>query len=108
MMPRALATLTMLLLNPLSCQAMAVASEAGAPFWPAMEPICVASRRPPPATVVGRAAAAAAVVVVVAGTTADGVPAGMRRRVPAMTKESGRRPLAAASAAGVIPLAAAM
>src|SRR3954468_23576516 len=101
MMPRALATLTMLLLKPDSCQAIAVASEPGTPCWAAIEPICAADRRPPAGAVLvatGDAAGPAAV---------PGTAAGMRRRVPAMMCASDARPLAAASAAGVMPLASA-
>src|SRR3954468_4237489 len=108
MIPRALATLTIALLNPLSCQAIAVASEAGAPLAPAIEPIWPALSRPGApvaAPVAGTVAAGAAGVA--AGAMAGG-PAGRRlRRVAAMTKALGARPLAAASEAGVMPLAAA-
>src|SRR4051794_31708860 len=109
MMPRALATLTMALLKPLSCQAIAVASELGAPFAPAIEPICDADRRPgaPAGAPVGGTLAAGAAVEV-AGAIAAGAAAGIFSRVPAMTKALGARPLAAANDAGVMPLAAAM
>src|SRR4051794_9979923 len=109
MMPRALATLTMALLKPLSCQAIAVASEAGAPLAPAIEPICDALRRPggpAGAPLAGTLVAGAAAAL--AGTLAAGAAAGIFRWVPAMTNASGARPLAAASEAGVMPLAAAM
>src|SRR3954453_2694977 len=108
MIPRALATLTVALLNPLSCQAIAVASEAGAPLAPAIEPIWPASSRPGApvaAPLAGTLAAGAAVVV--AGTMAAGAAAGIRRRVPAMTKALGARRLAAANEAGGRPWAAA-
>src|SRR3954454_21481484 len=110
MIPRALATLTMALLKPLSCQAIAVASEPGAPLAPAIEPICDADNRPgaPAGAPVAGTLAAGAAVEDVAGAIAAGAPAGIRRRVPAMTKALGARPLAAASDAGVMPLAAAM
>src|SRR5689334_1014195 len=111
MIPRALAMLTMALLKPLSCQAIAVASDEGAPLAPAIEPICDAVRRPGApvaASVAGTFAAGAAVAFAVAGTIAAGAAAGIFRRVPAITNELGERPLAAASEAGVMPLAAAM
>ena len=46
MMPRALADDTIALLNPLSCQAIAAASEAGAPCCAASALTCSALRRP--------------------------------------------------------------
>src|SRR5689334_18905718 len=105
MMPLALALLTIALLKPDSCQAIAEASEAGAPLAAAIEPICDAVRRPgvPVAAPCGGTLAAATT-----GTLAAGAAAGILRRVPAITKALGCRPLAAASAAGVMPLAAAM
>src|SRR4051794_41958892 len=45
MIPRALALESTPLLKPLSCHAMAAASEPGAPWRAAIEPICVALRR---------------------------------------------------------------
>src|SRR5262249_50867192 len=46
MTPRALARKSMPLLKPLACQAIAAASELGAPCWAAIEPICEAVSRP--------------------------------------------------------------
>src|SRR4051794_16771382 len=109
MIPRALATLTIALLKPLSCQAIAVASDDGAPLAPAIEPICDAVSRPgAPAGAPLEGTLVAGAAVAVAGAIAAGARAGIRRRVPAMTKALGARPLAAASDAGVMPLAAAM
>src|SRR3954454_595918 len=101
MMPRALATLTIPLLNPLSCQAIAVASEDGAPLAPAIVPIWPAVMRPP-------VAPGPDDVPLTAGTMAAGAAPGTRSVVPAMTKALGDSPLAPASAAVVMPLAAAM
>src|SRR4051812_10564110 len=97
MIPRALALLTIALLKPDSCQAIAVASEDGAPLAPAIEPIWAALRRPgePVAAPCGGTLAAATT-----GTLAAGAAAGIFRRVPAITNALGCRPLAAASAAG--------
>src|SRR3954466_16434979 len=44
--PRAFAPESIALLKPLSCQAIAVARDPGAPCWAAIEPICDALRRP--------------------------------------------------------------
>src|SRR4051794_37053172 len=102
MIPRALAIETMALLKPDSCQAMADASEDGAPLAAAIDPICWAVIRPgaplaAPCVGTFAAAVAAGVAAVVAGTLAAGAPAGTFSRVPAMTKALGARPLAAAS-----------
>src|SRR4051812_23744090 len=102
MIPRALATLTIALLKPDSCQAMAVASEAGAPLAPAIAPIWLALSRPgAPVAAPWAGTGAAGVAAAVAGTLAAGAPAGIFNRVPAMTKALGVKPLAAASDAGV-------
>src|SRR3954453_803035 len=50
MIPRALAAEIIALLKPLSCQAIAAASDDGTPCCAASEPTCVASRRPTDAT----------------------------------------------------------
>jgi hypothetical protein len=47
MTPRALALETIALLNPLSCQAIAAASEPGTPCWPATDVTVPASTRVP-------------------------------------------------------------
>src|SRR3954470_14553040 len=80
MTPRAFAPESIPLLKPLSCHAMAVASDPGAPCGPAIEPICEADKRP------GAAAGGAAGTIVRAGAGADevtGEPVGSLRTVPA-------------------------
>ncbi len=91
MIPRAFATLTIALLKPLSCHAIAEASEAGAPLAAAIDPIWAALRRPGEpvaAPVAGTLAAGVAVAEAVVVAPA----AGIFRLVPAMTKavEPGR------------------
>src|SRR4051794_41903660 len=80
MTPRAFAPESIPLLKPLSCHAMAVASDPGAPCWAAIEPICEADKRP------GAAAGGAAGTIVRAGAGADegtGEPVGSLGTGPA-------------------------
>src|SRR3954447_13517710 len=103
MIPRALATETIELLKPLSCHAIAAASDPGTPCWAAIEEICDASSRPPVATGVDPAevAGAAALGVVTPG-------AGRRRKLPASRMLAGSRPLAPASEESDTPCSAAI
>jgi hypothetical protein len=77
------------LLNPLSCQAIAVASDPGAPCWAAIEPICDALRR------AGVASGGAEGTIVRCGAGVDDVtgdPVGSLRTVPASSGLLGSRP----------------
>ncbi len=89
MTPRALAGEIIALLNPLSCHAMAAASDDGAPDCAASVPTCPALRRP------GEAIGAACGTIVRAGAGAVGViaaPVGSLMMVPAMSWAVGFRP----------------
>src|SRR3954447_11776065 len=80
MTPRALAPESIALLKPLSCQAIAAASELGAPCCAAIEPICEAESRP------GVASGGAAGMFVRAGAGEEvvtGEPVGSLMTVPA-------------------------
>src|SRR3954447_169149 len=87
--PRAFAPDSIALLKPLSCQAIAVARDPGAPCWAAIEPICDALRRPELAT------GGAAGTTVRAGAGVDAVtgePVGSLITVPASSGLLGSRP----------------
>src|SRR3954452_20528862 len=89
MTPRAFAPESLALLKPLSCHAIAVASDPGAPCWVAIEPICDALRRP------GDAAGGAAGTTVPSGAGADdvtGEPVGSLMTVPASSGFLGSSP----------------
>src|SRR4051794_11811205 len=89
MTPRAFAPESLPLLKPLSCHAIAVASDPGAPCCAAIEPICDAVRRP------GDAAGGADGTMVRAGAGADdvtGEPVGSLMTVPASSGLFGSSP----------------
>src|SRR3954451_13824645 len=89
MTPRAFAPESLPFLKPLSCHAIAVASDPGAPCWAAIEPICDAVRRP------GDAAGGADGTMVRAGAGADdvtGEPVGSLMTVPASSGLFGSSP----------------
>src|SRR4051795_8567140 len=89
MTPRAFAPESIALLNPLSCHAIAVASDAGAPCWAAIELICDALRRP------GDAAGGADGTIVCCGAGAEdvtGEPVGSLMTVPASSGLLGSSP----------------
>src|SRR5689334_15968921 len=89
MTPRALAPDSIALLLPLSCHAMAAASELGAPCCAAMEPIWPEVRRPGEAT----GGAAGTIVRAGAGVVATtGEPVGSLMTVPASSGLLGSRP----------------
>src|SRR4051794_19884430 len=102
--PRAFADDTAALLKPLSCQAIADASEPGTPCSAAIWPISAAFVRP----AVGSGPACG--IVVGAGWGADvcGAPAGSLSAVPLITCASGAKPFIAATACGDTPAFAAI
>src|SRR5947209_6107121 len=96
--PRAFALETAALLKPLSCQAIALASEAGTPSRTATWPICDAVTRP------GVAFGVAAGTIRLAGAgagapaaAADSVPLGSFSTVPARSIRAGSTPFIHAS-----------
>src|SRR4051794_15083968 len=97
MTPRAFAPESIPLLKPLSCHAIAVARDPGAPCWAAIEPICEADSRP------GAAAGGAAGTIVRAGAGADevtGEPVGSLITVPASSGLLGSSPFMTAMCGG--------
>src|SRR5690242_2645171 len=95
MTPRALAEETIALLKPLSCQAIAVASEGETPWAAATDWTSAAPTR----DAVGSGAAAGTTVAVGAGCEARagvGAPVGSLITVPAMRSPEGLRPFMAA------------
>src|SRR4051812_36537467 len=89
MIPRAFADDSIALLKPLSCQAIAVASELGAPCCAAIEPMSDALRRPR----AGAGAAAGTIVRCGAGVVAvTGEPVGSLMTVPASSGLLASRP----------------
>ena len=89
MTPRAFAPESIALLKPLSCHAIAVASELGAPCCAAIEPIWPALRR------AGVASGGAEGTIVRCGAGAlevTGEPVGSLMTVPASSGLSGSRP----------------
>src|SRR3954467_9470229 len=97
MMPRALAPDSIALLLPLSCQAIAAASEPGAPCCAAIEPTWPDVRRP------GEAAGGAAGAIVRGGAgvlATTGEPVGSLMTVPARSGLFGSRPFMK----GIFPL----
>ncbi len=106
MIPRALALDTIALLKPLSCQAIAAASDAGAPCSDAIWRIRSAPRRP--AVGVGDACG----TMRAAGSGCDapagaGAPFGSLRTVPTSSTPAGSKPFIAAIAAKLTPVCAA-
>src|SRR4051794_6117484 len=102
MTPRALAPETMPLLKPLSCHAIAAASDGETPYCAAIDCTSVALTRP------GAAAGAAAGTTRVAGAGVDacagaGAPDGSLMTVPASSGPSRLRPFIAAIAAADTP-----
>src|SRR4051794_12988769 len=88
--PRALAPDSIALLLPLSCQAIAAASDPGAPCWAAIEPTSPEERRPGDAA----GGAAGAIVRCGAGVVATtGEPVGSLMTVPARSGLAGPRPV---------------
>ena len=97
MTPRALALETMLLLKPLSCQAIAVASEGETPCWAAT----VWTSAAPTRVAVGAGAACGTTVAAGAGCAARagaGAPVGSLITVPATRMPLGSSPFIAAIA----------
>src|SRR4051812_34215687 len=97
MTPRALALETIALLKPLSCQAMAEASEGETPWALATDWTSAAPRR----AAVGRGAALGTTVAVGAGCAARagaGAPVGSLITVPAISRPDGLSPFIAAIA----------
>ena len=95
--PRALAAETIALLNPLSCQAIAVASDPGTPWLAAIEAISPALSRP--GTGFGEACGASAAETgpLLAGALArTGEPVGSFSGWPISSIASGFRPFIAA------------
>src|SRR3954451_6396202 len=93
--PRALALETIRLLKPLSCQAIAVASEAGTPLAAATDRTSEAPTR----VAVGSGAAGGTTVAAGAGCAARGgvgAPVGSLIPVPASTQPLGSSPFLAA------------
>jgi hypothetical protein len=93
--PRALAEETMPLLKPLSCQAIAAASDGDTPCWEATDWMSAAPTR------VGVGAGAAAGTTRWLGSGSDaragvGAPVGSLSTVPVSSGADGSRPLAAA------------
>src|SRR3954447_5030638 len=89
MTPRALAGEIIALLKPLSCQAMAAASDDGAPDCAASVPTCPALSRP------GEAMGASCGTIVRAGAGSEvliAAPVGSLMMVPATSWEVGFRP----------------
>src|SRR3954467_14537394 len=109
MTPRALAPDSIALLLPLSCQAIAAASEPGAPCWAAIEPTWPDVRRPGEAAPwregrgpgEGRGGGAGRIVRCGAGVLATaGEPVGSLMTVPARSGLFGSRPFMK----GIFPL----
>src|SRR4051812_8538070 len=97
MTPRALALETMLLLKPLSCHAIAVASEGETPWAAATDWTSAAPRR----VEVGSGAATGTTVAVGAGCedrAGAGAPVGSLMTVPAISRPLGLSPFIAAIA----------
>src|ERR671916_1759602 len=103
--PRAFADETAALLNPLSCQAIAVASEGETPYSEAID-----WTSPAPTRVLVGTGSAAGTTGAGAGCEArggGGAPPGILRTVPTSSTPSGSSPfMAAMSAAGTPELAA--
>src|SRR5882757_7499240 len=101
--PRALAAETIELLKPLSCHAIAEASDAGTPLRVATMAMSEEVTRPE----VGWGAAAGAVVAAGEGADASGAPVGSFSAVPEISHAVGEMPFIAATAAVDTPLLAA-
>src|SRR4051794_26856524 len=106
MTPRAFAGDTIALLNPLSCQAIAAASEGETPYWAATDWTSEAPTR----AVVGSGSAAGTTVWAGSGAAAcggAGAPEGSFNTVPTSRRPAGSRPFMAAIALTDTPLLAA-
>src|SRR6476661_6310658 len=106
MIPRALAPETIALLNPLSCHAIAAASEGETPYCEAIDPTSVADSR------VGVGSGAAFGTTVVPGSGWDapagvGAPVGSLITVPASSGPSSESPFIVAMSAAETPAPAA-